>query len=41
MINLIITFSALAVLAVVVAICENVPAIGKTMDKIIDKIMEV
>ena len=41
MINLIITFFALAVLAGVVAICENAPAIDKQIEKIVDKITEV
>ena len=41
MINLIIIFFALAVLAGVVAICENVPVINNQLEKIIDKITEV
>lgn len=41
MIQLGITFSALAVLAAVVATCEKVPAIGKVLDRILYKILGV
>ena len=41
MINLIITFLALAVIVGVVAVCEKVPAIDRLFNKIVDKITEV
>ena len=40
MINLIITFFALAVLVGVVAICEKIPTIDNLIGKIVDKITE-